>query len=49
MRQTNKTAIRIENCIDNRKNMMVLKMTQFDATYDVIMTSYFDVIMTSPL
>ena len=31
-----KTAIRIENCIDNRKNLMVLKMTQLGA----LMTSF---------
>ena len=31
-----KTAIRIKNCIDNRKNLMVLKMMQFG----ILMTSF---------
>ena len=34
-----KTAIRIENCVDNLKNLMVMKMMQFDTLirhYDVI-------------
>ena len=34
----NKTAIRIENCIDNCKNLMVLKITQFGTLITIVRT-----------
>ena len=39
-----KSAIRIENCIDNLKNLMALKMTQFD-TLETSFWRHYDIII----